>query len=161
MKKQATEHSFRFHGATKEKLVRRYNYDLVEMLDRRFVAKITDCLKLRKECLQLEWADGNLDDYTTQIRHYCESNYDKNKFDLDSQKNEAFLAIALGKQAETEDRADAPRQTIQYEAKKWFQVAENTYDFTKVPLACMHYDEDIVRYNINRVPRKDIVVVAP
>jgi hypothetical protein len=30
-----------------------------------------------------------------------------------------------------------------------------------VPLACMHYDEDIVRYNINRVPRKDIVVVAP
>lgn len=51
---------------------------------------------------------------------------------------------------------------LPYEAKKWFEVEENKYDFTRLPLPSMQYDEEVVRFNINKVQRpNNIVVVAP
>lgn len=52
---------------------------------------------------------------------------------------------------------------IPYEGKKWFEVKKGIYDFTRIPGNFMAtYDEDVVRYNINKVQRpENIVVVAP
>ena len=55
------------------------------------------------------------------------------------------------------------RQVIPYEGKKWFEVKDGVYDFTRIPGDFLTtYDEDVVRHNINKVKRPDnIVVVAP
>ena len=85
------------------------------------------------------------------------------------QKTDAIFSKVLGKQANkvTEDGEDDKcevRPVIPYEGKKWFEVPglENVYDFTRLPLDFMTYDEDVVRYNINKVKRPlNIHVVAP
>jgi hypothetical protein len=119
----------------------------------------------------VEWADNRRGpDYSSVIRNYCETNYDKNRFDLQAQQNDAVLSLALGMQPtkvmteedDPETKESMPKQVIPYEAKKWFEVEENKYDFTRQPLAFMNYDEDVVRHNINRVKRPaGVEVIAP
>ena len=45
------------------------------------------------------------------------------------------------------------RPVVPYEGKKWFEVQEGVYDFTRLPGSFVKYDEDVVRYNINKVAR--------
>jgi hypothetical protein len=41
-------------------------------------------------------------------------------------------------------------------------VEENVYDFTRMPGKCVKYDEEVVRFNINKVARpKTAIVIAP
>ena len=45
------------------------------------------------------------------------------------------------------------RPVVLYEGKKWFEVQEGVYDFTRLPGSFVKFDEDVVRYNINKVAR--------
>lgn len=126
MQKQLQEHSLKYQGAVKAKK----QGSLVDLYERKFDQKINQSIK-EDGCT---WADYDAltedNSHCREIKHYIETTYDLNKFDLVAQKNDAVLAKALGKaptkitteEDDAETKASKVQQVIPYEAKKWFEV---------------------------------------
>ena len=85
MQKTAEDHPFKFSGANRDKVIRKYNrgQDLIDIYDKRFVAKIEKRLSL-KDAL-FAWNDINDEnEFTQEVTNYVNTNYEMTQYDMEA-----------------------------------------------------------------------------
>lgn len=177
LRRFASEHRFKFEGASKEKSKRVTSESLDQMFEKRYDHLIKQREKIGKD-FQYDQPD---DVFGGDILTFSSQNYDKSKYDIETLKQRQKMAKRGGLQDFVDMAQDdfatnngntsglyKTQKTVrvngfngsnykEYNPKE-FQVEPGVYDFRKAP----GYDEDIVRYNLNKVKRpKTAKILAP